>query len=95
MANIISCAAKDKFKKLMANIIKIGINALPNHLFVLRDKIPFNWLNLSLDERLFLGVLIEVYFLFLRIIFLIFNFSIFEKPSRYFKINLQSLACML
>ena len=31
------------------------------------------------SERLFLGVLIEVYFIFPRIIFLIFNFSIFEK----------------
>ena len=50
--------------------------------------------NVSLynHERLFLGVLREVYFLFPRIIFLILNFSIFEKPSRYFKINLQSLA---
>ena len=50
---------------------------------------------ISMNEKLFLGVLIEFYFLFPRIIFIIFNFSILEKPSRYFRITLQSLARML
>ena len=48
----------------------------------------------ELLERLFLGVLIEVYFSFPRIIFLIFNFSIFENVT-LLKINLLSLARML
>ena len=42
-------------------------------------KNPHTPINGVKDEILFLGVLIGVYFLFLRIIFLIFNFSISEK----------------
>ena len=47
--NQILTGLQRNFITLKSNVRKVGINCLANRLTVINNKIPLNWLNLSLD----------------------------------------------
>ena len=47
--NIIFTSRQTKFKTTKQNRLRLGMNTMSNRLWILNDKIPLDWLNLSLE----------------------------------------------
>ena len=47
--NIIFTSRQTKFKTTKRNRLRMGMNTMSNRLWILNDKIPLDWLNLSLE----------------------------------------------
>ena len=47
--NIIFTSRQTKFKTTKRNRLRLGMNTMSNRLWILNDKIPLDWLNLSLE----------------------------------------------
>ena len=47
--NQILTGRQTKFITLKSNFYKVGMNSLANRLQVINNKIPLNWLNMSVD----------------------------------------------
>ena len=47
--NQVFTSRQTKFITVKTNIRKVGLNALANRAFILNNKIPLEWLNLTFD----------------------------------------------